>query len=212
MQRARIVLSVVVIVLALAAPASAEWFGDFYLGGARTQNTKVTFKLFDEQIRQDVDTGGSISAGVRGGRWFEALPWLGVAVDVSYFSPARDATVVPLTALVMARYGFLKDDEFKEGRLQPYAGLGGGLFISRVNGTLGFADTSDTSVDMGLDVRAGVAHGFYASTSMKVFGFVEYRFTHVSPTFDIKTFSGGTTPADTTFNTHHVVIGVSFRF
>jgi opacity protein-like surface antigen len=216
MQRMRIVMSVALCALAgvllLPPAASAEWFTDFSIGGARTQNTKVEFKLFDETIRQDVDTIGSVSVGVRGGRWLDDIPWLGFALSASYFNPARDIFTVPLTALVMARYGLMKDDEFKEGRLQPYAGLGGGLFISRANGTIGFIDTKDTSADLGLDVRLGVAHGFYASGTMKIFGFVEYRFTHVSPSFDVKTFDNGTTPADTTFNTHHVVLGVSFRF
>jgi opacity protein-like surface antigen len=41
--------------------------------------------------------------------------------------------------------------------------------------------------------------------------FSEYRFTHVSPSFSFDT-AGGTRNADITFNTHHVVVGVSFRF
>src|SRR5207248_3357570 len=61
------------------------------------------------------------------------LPWLGVAADVSYFRPATDVQTVPLSLLVMARYGFLKDDEFKAGRLQPYVGLGGALFFSNLS-------------------------------------------------------------------------------
>ena len=41
--------------------------------------------------------------------------------------------------------------------------------------------------------------------------FAEYRFTHVAPTFSFDR-AGGTTKAETTFNTHHLVIGASFRF
>lgn len=212
MQRASVLLSALVAaLLATAVPASAEWFTDFYLGAAKTQQADVTFTTFDQDVRQDLNNSSSLSVGVRGGRWFDDLPWLGFAVDASYFSPATDITVFPITALLMARYGFLKDDEFKEGRLQPYAGIGGGLFISHVNGSVGFQESSDTSADIGLDLRAGVAHGFYASDTMKVFGFLEYRFTHVAPTFDVSTF-GGTTSAETTFNTHHFVLGVSVRF
>jgi len=112
-----------------------------------------------------------------------------------------------MTALVLARYGFLPDDEFKEGRLHVYAGLGGGLFISNLDGFIGRFEGSDTSVDFGLDTRLGVSYRVEANWAI----FAEYRFTHVSPSFDIDAFNTRTS-ADTTFNTSHFLLGVSYRF
>ena len=207
MRRSRLVLTAVFAVLTLSSPASAEWFADAYIGAALTSSDDITFTTFNVERKQDAGYRSSAAHGLRFGRWFDDLPWLGVAVDGSYFKAARDVHVIPLTALVMARYGFLRDDEFREGRLQPYAALGGGLFFSNLDGSIGFLEGSDASADIGLDTRLGVAYKVDANWAP----FFEYRFTHVSPTYDVKVF-GGRTPADTTLNTHHLVIGLSYRF
>jgi opacity protein-like surface antigen len=202
-----LVLSSILAVLTLASPAAAEWFADGYIGAALTAKDDITFKTFNVERTQDANFRSSAVWGLRLGRWFETLPWLGLAVDVSYFRATKDLQVFPLSALAMVRYGFLRDEEFKEGRLQPYAGLGPGLFISNVDGTLGFQKASDTSVDIGLDTRAGLAYRFEGNWA----AFIEYRFTHVSPTYDVQPF-GGTVPADTTLNTSHFLLGLSYRF
>ncbi|MGH2357223.1 MAG: outer membrane protein [Candidatus Limnocylindria bacterium] len=207
MRRSSVLLSIAVAVLAFAPAASAEWFLDGYIGAAVTQNDKITFTTFGTEETQDVTYSASPVFGVRAGHWFDAIPWLGLAVDASYFRVSRDSHIFPLSGLVMARYGFLRDDEFREGRLQPYAGIGPGLFISKIDGSLGFNDASDTSTDLGLDLRLGVAYAFERNW----FGFLEYRYTHVSPSFRIETFEGKT-PADTKFDTHHISVGVSYRF
>ncbi|HEX3179171.1 MAG TPA: outer membrane beta-barrel protein [Methylomirabilota bacterium] len=194
-------------VAAVARPAAAEWFADAYLGAAITHQDDITFTTFNVERTQDANFRSSAVYGLRLGRWFDDLSWLGLAVDGSYFRATKDLQVFPLTALVMVRYGFLRDDEFKDGRLQPYAALGGGVFISNVDGTLGFLKASDTSVDIGLDTRVGVAYRFEGNWA----AFLEYRFTHVSPSYDVKPF-GGRTSADTTLNTSHFLLGLSYRF
>jgi opacity protein-like surface antigen len=202
-----LVLSSMLAVLVLASPAAAEWFADAYIGAALTSKDDITFTTFNVERTQDANYKSSAVWGLRFGKWLDTLPWLGLAVDGSYFRATKDLQVFPLTALLMVRYGFLKDEEFKEGRLQPYAALGGGLFISNVDGTLGFLKASDTSVDMGLDTRVGIAYRFEGNWA----AFLEYRFTHVSPTYDVQPF-GGRTPADTTLNTNHFLLGLSYRF
>jgi opacity protein-like surface antigen len=107
----------------------------------------------------------------------------------------------------MVRYGFLKDDEVKEGRLQPYAGIGGGVFISHLDGSIGSVQGTDTSTDAGLDLRLGVSYRIESNWA----AFFEYRFTHASPTYTVEPF-GGRTPADTTLNTNHFLLGLSYRF
>jgi len=203
-------LSVMLAIVVLApAAASAEWFVDAYLGPAVTTGSKLEFTLFNQEQKENLSGRSSPEFGLRFGRWLDdfSLPWLGVAFDVSYFRPATDVQTVPLSLLLMARYGFLKDDEVPAGRLQPYVGVGPGLFLSNANGTIGFHDVDETSKDVGFDFRAGLAFRFDRNWG----AFTEYRFTHVSPSWTIDVF-GGKADASTTFNTHHVVLGVSYRF
>lgn len=207
MRRSRLTLPLLVVLVALASPASAEWFADGYVGASLTHKGDITFKAFDTELERDAEYRSSAVFGVRGGKWLDALPWLGVALDLSYFRPSADIQVFPITALVMARYGLLPDEEFKQGRLHLYAGLGSGLFISNVDGLIGRLQSSDTSVDIGLDTRLGVSYRVESNWAI----FAEYRFTHVSPSFDVDAF-GVKTSADATFNTSHFLLGVSYRF
>ena len=207
MRRSLLTLSLLVVLLALAATASAESFLDGYVGASLTHKNDFTFDAFGVEQERDAEYKSSAIFGVRGGTWLEGLRWLGVALDLSYFRPSADIQVFPITALVMARYGFLPDDEFKEGRLHVYAGLGGGIFISNVDGFIGRFEGSDTSVDFGLDTRLGVSYRVESNWAI----FAEYRFTHVSPSFDINAFDSRTS-ADTTFNTSHFLLGLSYRF
>lgn len=198
----------VVVLLVTAGPASAQWFGDIYLGVANTQRSEAKVTTFGFTRTDEIGFASSISTGVRGGRWFDQTRWLGLAGDVSFFSPDREVDVVAISGLLMARLMLARSEEFPDGRLRPYAAAGPGLFISRVDGTLGnLRFVSDTSGDFGVDVRLGVAFAVQQNLSL----FTEYRFTHVSPDFRFDT-RGSRTTVDTTFDTHHVVIGVSFRF
>jgi len=63
----------------------------------------------------------------------------------------------------MLRLPLLKDPDkgFPHGRLQPYVAAGPGVFISRAKadfGDLGLGSESDTSVDIGVDVRGVSGH------------------------------------------------------
>ena len=210
MRRLAIPVSVVLALVVLApAVASAQWFIDAYLGPAITSSSKLTFTVFNEEQKQNLGGRSSPEFGVRVGRWLDdlQLPWLGFAFDVSYFRPAVDVQTVPVSVLLMARYGFLKDEDFPFGRLLPYVGVGPGLFFSNANGTIGFQEVNDTSKNVGLDFRAGVEFRVDSNWG----AFAEYRFTHVSPSWSVDVF-GGKTDANTTFDTHHVVLGVSYRF
>jgi hypothetical protein len=210
MLRPLIIITLVVSFLigGVAPAVFAEGFIDFYVGTAMTRDSDVTVRApgFSGAGRADWDT--SITSGARFGRWLESLPWLGIAVDGSFFRPDDDLTVFAVSPLVLLRLPLLKDERFPYGRLQPYIGAGPGLFISRADGDIPrFNNVSDVSVNAGADVRGGLTF-----LIAKNFGlFAEYRFTHVRPgfSFDIQ---GGDVKAKTTFDTHHVLGGVTFRF
>jgi opacity protein-like surface antigen len=185
-------------VIPTAAMAAPEWFADVYLGVAATHSTEADKTVSGQTTREDAGGETSVDAGVRVGRWFETLPWLGLALDSSYFKPGPDSQTIPASLLVMGRLAFLKGGDFPDGRLRPYAGVGPGVFVTLLDGEL-------ASVEIGLNVRAGAL--FRLNEKIAIFG--EYGFTYVSPSLDSDKTD---TKIEATFSTHHVVGGISFRF
>jgi opacity protein-like surface antigen len=212
--------------MVLAAPAEAEWFADLYAGGAFTQKEDVEIRELGTTLTlKDIEFDNSFAIGGRAGYWFDALPFLGLGVDVSHFRPdvasqTVDATLSGLPAIatlledidvrvvaialdVMLRWPLMKSADFPNGRLQPYATVGPAVFITEAE-VLG---ESDTDTSLGFKAGAGVA--FLLTKHLGIFG--EYRFTHFNPEFKF-TSGGVSTKIETDINTHHLVAGVTFRF
>jgi opacity protein-like surface antigen len=209
MRRMTAILAVlVVLLLTMARPGFAEWFADLYLGAAITEKSDIDVSVLGTTVPVEADWDDSVTVGGRLGYWFGNPGWIGLALDASFFKPADDTTIVPISALLMLRAPLMKGSEFPHGRLQPYIGAGPSVFISSVDDDVeGVGNVSDTSVDVGFDARGGLA--FLLTRNVAIFG--EYRFTHVSPEFSFDIL-GFRTKAETTFDTHHLFAGVSFRF
>ena len=75
-------------IIALSAPASAEWFADLYVGPSFTQSEDVVISQpgFKATLK-DVEFANSVSFGGRLGYWFESTPYIGFALDASHFRP-----------------------------------------------------------------------------------------------------------------------------
>ena len=188
----------------------ASWYADLYLGGAVTEDNDLTERSRSGGVStttktKDENFDSSFTAGGRFGHWFDSDPWLGFALDASYFKPDAgdlDITVVPLSVLLMLRY--------PGERLQPYAGIGPGIFFMDADGDLndaGINDFSDKKVDTGLDARLGLKVKF--KTHFAVFG--EYRFTYVRTEFK-DNISGANVDVNTDITTHHFLVGMSYSF
>jgi opacity protein-like surface antigen len=194
---------VIGVLLACSRMLWAEGFADIGVGGAITQNAKIT-ESNGKRAEGRAHFADSVTVGGRIGYWFEGAPLLGVAGTVSYYQPGASGStakteVVPLTLLAMARWPLLESNEFPNGRLQPYVGVGPGFFITDVSAP-GF---SDTSKEAGLDVRAG-ANLLFTS---HVGSFVEYRLTHVGTTFRDQGVK-----EETSLTTHHFLAGMAYHF
>lgn len=211
-----------------ASRVSGEPFLDLYGGVAQTESTRVTAAHRDCAVgfffafcspetraarRGRFDT--SPTYGVRGGYWFETIPWLGVAGDLSHFEAKDDDArfrLTPFSLLVMARLPLLATEEIPRGRLQPYLGLGPSIIVQEA--TVDFRPEVDRrvnvdSAEVGLDVRAGLTWQFHRRVGL----FAEYRFTHVSISGDNESdFPVGTERVDATLSTHHFLSGISIRF
>jgi hypothetical protein len=124
-----------------AGQASAEWFGDLYMGGAFTERGDLNV---GRDTFRDVSFDTSGLVGGRAGYWIGDFEYVGVAFDVLHYRPhigtqtVRPTTFDPsttqlrgidvgVTALsfdVLVRAPLLKDEAVPSGRLQPYALVG----------------------------------------------------------------------------------------
>ena len=210
MCRLRLVLVTALVALAIAvsahAPARAETFLDLYGGGAFPMDTDTTisgpgFVLIGESSYKE-----SFVVGGRGGYYFErGVPWLGLALDVSYFKADIDLPggakneVLPVSLLAMFRAPLIWSPEFPRGRLQPYVGIGPSFVYSKSkDGT-----ASDTSFDVGFDFRMGLT--WMLTRNIGLFG--EYRFSYVQPDYDLNGEH-----VEPEFSVNHLAAGLTFRF
>ena len=210
MCRLRLVLVAALVALAVtvSAPAlaRAETFLELYGGGAFPLDSDTTisgpgFVLIGESSYKE-----SFVVGGRGGYYFEGgVPWLGLALDVSYFKADIDLPsgaeneVVPVSLLLMLRAPLVQSPAFPRGRLQPYVGIGPSFVYSKSkDGT-----ASDTSFDLGFDFRMGLA--WMLTKNVGLFG--EYRFSYVQPDYDL---NGEHVEPD--FSVNHLAVGLTFRF
>src|SRR5262245_22377778 len=245
---AKRLLGAVVLLVGLAVgavPASAEWFADLYVGGAFTQNNDLKAKgSFNgtpfELTANDLRFDSSVTGGGRLGYWFEALPWLGLGLDVAYFAPNVASQNVDTTVKVggisanvgqlsfdkvkldvtdvsfdlMLRWpGLVASAQFPKGRLQPYLTVGPTIFLATAKDSTNFGSPNNqSSHDTSVGVKAGVGTTWMLTPHIGIFG--EYRFTHFSPKFEFDNDVAGfsKTKVETDVNTHHVLVGVPFRF
>ena len=216
-------LFIAILVLGLtgmAAPlATAENFVGIYGGVAIPSDERVAVRGSQGganlETTELVDFDEAFAVGGRVGFWYtEANPsmdYVGVALDVSYFKTeaddfGTDIEVAPISVLIMLRY--------PGDTIQPYLGIGGGLFISHLEQEVdlsffgaGSKTASDTSLDPGFDVRAGL--GIKVRKNITVFG--EGRYTYFEPKYK-DTVSDVRVKVETDSNVFFFLGGISYRF
>ncbi len=235
MSRIKAVSAVVVLVLLLSAyPASAEWFGDLYLGYSIPAHTDLTLHG-DNTTRTFLSASPDSSEilGGRGGYWFDekttpalgaVARYVGLALDFSYFHPVIpgqavrndaggithlgdfDVNVFVLAPLLMLRYPLMVSDEYPRGRLQPYGFIGPSIVINSADDDgANFGFAGRGASDTSLGITVGPGVAWMVTEHVAVFG--EYRFVHASPSYG---FAAGT--VDVPINSHGLIVGVSYRF
>jgi len=241
---AMIKIGVAMVILAVslgvgARPASAEWFADLFAGLSFTRDHDL--KLNDRGIGQgtyeSVEFERSLAWGGRAGRYFDSLPFLGVAVDFFRFSPDIGGQSVQLrgcffpggcgtgrggigfievqtTAVsldLMLRLPLFKSADAPQGLVQPYLAVGPPLFITTVTprNTRNFRNhDDDTDLSIGFKLAGGVAVQVYKNLAL----FGEYRFTHVSPEVELRDANLNRTTLRTDLDTHSALVGISARW
>jgi opacity protein-like surface antigen len=190
---------------------------DVYIGGAFTDDSSVRFETFAfGNFSIPTEWDDSVAAGLRGGYWLPGpLRWLGLGADLSYFKaevsslgpglPAGGTLkfhLVPLSPLAMVRIPLLRDDGFEGGRIQPYAAVGPGLFLSIL--TSDVTSGSEAGFDVGLDARAGVAVMLTSTLGL----YAEYRRTDVN----VNISDSFNDEVKSKLKTDHINGGLALRF
>jgi opacity protein-like surface antigen len=216
------VLALMIAAMLTLPPASgqAQGFVDLYMGAAFTRDADVTVTTPTSSVTEREDFRNFGTFGARLGCWFKDAQWFGIAGDFSIFftdfEGVRYLETVPLSALLMFRAQLLQSTAFPNGRLQPYVGMGPGLFITRIEyccATSGYSIPGssglyvDYAMDMGLDLRAGLSWGLTKRVAL----FGEYRFTAVEHEF-VDDVMGVSQTIETELRTHHALFGLSYRY
>lgn len=220
-------------------PAAAEWFADVFAGLSLTHDHDL--ELDDRGIGRGVYEGvefdRSLAWGGRAGRYFDSLPFVGLAVDFFRFYPylppqsvhlhgcffpggcgtgqggtgSFDVETTALSVDLMLRLPLLRSPAAPQGRVQPYLAVGPPLFITTITPvrTRSFRNhDGDTDYSFGVKAAAGVAIQVYQS--LAVFG--EYRFTHVSPEVELRDANLNRVTLRTDLDTHSALVGISARW
>jgi opacity protein-like surface antigen len=238
----RIWLAALVLLASLGVgsrPASAEWFADLFAGLSLTRDHDL--KLNDQGIGQgtyeSVEFDRSLAWGGRFGRYFDSVPFVGLAVDFFRFYPdiggqsvqlrgcffpggcgtgrggtgSLDVQTTPVSVDLMLRLPLLKSADAPQGRVQPYVAVGPPFFITTITprNTRNFRNhDDDTDYSFGFKAAAGVAVQVFSNLAL----FGEYRFTHVSPEVELHDANLNRTTLRTDLDTHSALVGISARW
>lgn len=220
-------------------PAAAEWFADVFAGLSLTHDhdLKLDDRGIGRGVYENVEFDRSLAWGGRAGRYFDSLPFVGLAVDFFRFYPylspqsvhlrgcffpggcgtgqggtgSFDVETSALSVDLMLRLPLLKSPAAPQGRVQPYLAVGPPLFITTITPvrTRSFRNhDDDTDYSFGVKAAAGVAIQVYQSLAL----FGEYRFTHVSPEVELRDANLNRVTLRTDLDTHSVLVGISARW
>jgi opacity protein-like surface antigen len=238
----RLVSCITVVCLMLsAAPASAEWFADVFAGQSFTKDSDVTVHSAPGQtVFKDVEFDRALAYGGRFGRYFDAVPFLGLAVDYFHHSPRigpQGVTVegcVPggtcgggpggtqkidiesqaISLDVMLRLPLLKTKSAPYGALQPYLLAGAPLYITTITPrTTALFRNHQEDTDFSFGYKFGGGLAFHIVRNLMLFG--EYRYTHVEVSAgDLESSNDGRSRArfKTDLDSHSALIGLSARW
>ena len=215
-------------------------------GAAITQDTDVEDKLTSVTKFKDVGFDTSVVFGGKVGFFFDP-PVLGgnfgLELEAYHFRPNIETQKVSLSSdgfsgefrLIGAdlhvtviglnglyRLPLSRSDEFPQGRFHPYAGVGLGAFIARLETRTSVLDVNtnvgDTDVKPGFQALAGVR--FFLTRHIALFG--EYRFV-LTDDFTFNLISqpgtvGGAGPAfqiskrEFNLTTHMLQVGIAYHW
>jgi opacity protein-like surface antigen len=201
-QNLRVVITLMLSLLYWVPTVWAEPYVAAYAGISLLSDTdlKTDFVSVPNQfqargLRFSTEVDNSAVIGGKIGYWFDFFPLVGAELDIYAFSPdifsppqtsgsvrlttpnTFDVSVTSVSFNLMGRYPLLKSPDFPRGRIQPYIGIGPGLFITSIEDlepdprdNIG----SKTLTFGGLQIIGGLKFFILKKLSL----FAEYKFSH----------------------------------
>lgn len=214
--RTRIRAPILVTLCLMTLPVQAEWYLDLSAGAAVTQEDALRSSNggITDSHQQNFDPSWEVA--LRIGRWFPEVRWLGISTEWSFYEAENavleENLINTFSAHLMFRLSLQETEEHPDGKIQPYFGVGPGLFVSYAEAdslTVPGGTVKDATSDPGLDTRLGVAW----MIEQNLGAFLEYRFTYFRARYeDFKSASGREDKIEADYLTHHLLLGISYRF
>ncbi|PYN88010.1 MAG: hypothetical protein DMD87_11730 [Candidatus Rokuibacteriota bacterium] len=231
---------VMCLLMMTAAPASAEWYADFYAGQSLTLNDDMTVHGPPGlSIYRDTEFDRSFIVGGRFGRYLDRAPFLGLGLDLFTFSPTIgpqqlhidgcvpsggcsggqggttgriDVGTIGVSLDLMLRLPLLKSETAPWGALQPYITGGVPFFMTTVTPrTTAQFRNHDGDTDFSVGYKAGAGIAFQVAPNLMLFA--EYRFMHNETSVDLRDAATlRHTSVHLNLDTHSAVLGLSARW
>ena len=220
-------------------PCSAEWFADIYAGASLTDkhDVKAVDQMSGHATYRDIHFDTGLAYGLRFGRYFDAIPFLGLAVDYFNFSPnigpqtvlvdgcvpsggcgtnkigfgSYDLNSQAVSLDVFLRLPLMKSEDAPGGRIQPYILGGAPVFITTLTPrTTRLFRNADGDTDITWGYKGGAGLAVYVYKNLMVFG--EYRYTHTEPEFRIRDSAAARATFKTELDSHTGLVGLGARW
>lgn len=226
----------------ISTQTHAEWLTQFYAGEGFTQKHNAQVNLPDAGLTAThealaFDNTGAV--GIRQSYWIDPFPYLGLAVDASYFFGPNQRKQVSMTHLCVANEGCSTAPEnialfhnnlttvgfdvmfryplsIQQHAFQPYATVGPTWFRFHSQDTINFAPPGQSSVSNSVGLKAG--GGFLLFLTEHLGTFMEYQYNSFQAKTDFyngKVVHGitlGTTLGKETFTIQSLVAGLVLRW
>ena len=153
-----------------------------------------------------LDYDSSVMGGAKLGHYFDSMKWLGVETEVFHTTLNVDPLFIgPTGSLRVTTWAPVNlVVRYQMGKLEPYAGVGLGLFFARLknDGT----DASTSSTKPGLNTQLGLR--YRVTNNWAVFG--EWKFNYTRFEFD-QTIAAST-GIDPDYIVNNFVLGLGYHF
>ena len=172
----------------------------------------------------NVPLNSSIMYGAKVGHYFNSMPWLGVELEAFVTTPHRPAQRLTLNA---PGVGAIQQDEpgatnrlvvvsplimvrYRAGALEPYAGIGPGVFFlhqEQLTASASPSNYSQSNTGYGLNTQVGLRYRLTGHVSM--FGEWKYNYGRIDLAGQADVNHFGITALS---QLHHFVFGVGYHF
>jgi len=189
-------------------------------------NIDITSQFPSGTTLSDLDLKESLLYGGKIGHYFQSARWFGLETEVFNTNPGIKQQVQTFTAPTGSASGTLQGAHMRvimwapvnfmfrypKSRLQPYVGVGPGLFFARINGEgVGAENPTSTSSNGKIGLNAKVGVEYYMTRRVTAFAEWKYNYARFkfSENSDLFPFPYA---FNATYSMHNVAFGIAYHF